>query len=88
MAASLAAAIKDKLGIAPKLKKGHDGIFKVAIDGKVIHMKCACRGFPAAEEIIERAEVFIQTRNGSDDAQQSDGADPRCGPSRRSSCCG
>lgn len=60
MATSLAAAIKDKLGIAAKLKEGHGGIFEVAIDGKAVHRRCACRSFPTAEEVIERAEVLMK----------------------------
>ena len=59
MATSLAAAINDRLGIAAKLKEGHGGIFEVAINGKLLHRRCACRPFPAAEEVIEKVEVLI-----------------------------
>ena len=87
MAASLAAIIKDKLGITAKLKKGHGGIFEVAMDGKVLYWRAPCCPSPSATEIIERAEVFIKTRNVSDDAQQSDEADSCCDPSSHGSCC-
>lgn len=61
MATSLAAEIKDKLGITAKLKKGHGGIFKVTINGKVLYWRAPCRPSPSATEIIERAEVLIKT---------------------------
>ncbi len=76
MASSLAAAIKDKLGITAKLKKGHAGIFEVAIDGKVLYTnRNVCGSFPGEEEIIERAEVLIKTGLVSDDDESSDCSD-------------
>jgi predicted Rdx family selenoprotein len=88
IATSLAAAIKDKLGITAKLKKGHGGIFQVTMDGKVLGMKAPCCGFPGAEQIIERAKVLIKTRNVSDDDESSDWSDTCCDPSSHNSCCG
>ena len=88
MATSMAAAIKDKLGITAKLKEGHGVIFEVAIDSEVLPRKCACRPFPTAAEVIERAEVLIKTRNVLNDARQLDGACTPSGPSSSSSCCG
>ncbi|OGO00439.1 MAG: hypothetical protein A2Y59_06240 [Chloroflexi bacterium RBG_13_52_14] len=86
-ASSMAAEIKDKLGITAKLKQGHGGIFEVAIDGKVLPKKCACRPFPTAAEIIEWAKALTKTGLVSDDDESSDWSDTCCGPSGRSSCC-
>ena len=67
MASSLAAAIKDKLGITAKLKKGHGGIFEVAIDGKVLYTnRNVCGSLPTEEEIVKKTEGLV-----SDDAQSS-----------------
>jgi len=75
MASSLAAAIKDKLGITAKLKQGHGGIFEVAIDGKVLYTnRNVCGSFPGEEEIIEKGEEFIKTGGVSDDDQTLDRA--------------
>jgi hypothetical protein len=75
MATGLAAAIKDKLGITAKLKKGHGGIFEVAMDGKVLYWRAPCCPSPSATEIIERAEVLIKTGLVSDDDESSDWSD-------------
>lgn len=73
MATSLAAAIKKNLGIAAKLKKGHGGIFEVAIDGKVLYTnRNVCGSLPTDEEIIEKIEEFIKTGVISDDDQSLD----------------
>jgi len=73
MASSLAAAIKDNLGITAKLKKGHGGIFEVAIDGKVLYTnRNVCGSFPGEEDIVEKAEEFIKTGGVSDDNQSLD----------------
>lgn len=84
----MAAEIRNKLGITAKLKKGRGVIFEVAIDGEVLPGKCACRPFPTAAEVIQRAGVLIKTRNVSDDTPQSDGACTPSGHSNCSSCCG
>ena len=87
MATSMAAAIKDKLGITAELVEGHGVMFEVAINGEVLPRRCACRPFPTAAEVIGKAQVSMKTRNLSDDARQSDGTTPS-GPSNRCSCCG
>jgi len=75
MASSLAAAIKDKLGITPRLKKGHGGIFEVAIDGEVLYTnRNVCSSLPEEEEIVEKTEEFIKTGAVSDDDQPLDWA--------------
>ena len=73
MASSMAALIKDKLGITAKLKKGHGGIFEVAIDGKVLYTnRNVCGSLPEEEEIVEKTEEFIKTGDVSDDDQSLD----------------
>jgi len=73
MASSMAAAIKDKLGINVKLKKGHGGIFEVAIDGKVLYTnRNVCNSLPTEEEILKKTEEFSKTGLVSDDDQSSD----------------
>ena len=75
MASSLAAAIKDKLGITAKLKKGHGGIFEVAVDGKILYTNSTvCGSFPEEVEIVGKTEEFIKTGDVSDDAQPLDWA--------------
>jgi selenoprotein W-related protein len=41
------------LGIEPKLIKGSNGIFDVALDGELIFSKYQSGGFPDEEEIIK-----------------------------------
>ena len=72
MASSLAAIIKDKLGITAKLKKGHGGIFEVTMDGKVLYWRAPCRPSPSATELIERAELLIKTGLVSEYEEVSD----------------
>jgi hypothetical protein len=75
MASSLAAAIKDKLGITAKLKKRHGGIFEVAIDGKVLYTnRNVCSSLPTEAGIVKKTEEFIKTGDVSDDDQTLDRA--------------
>ncbi len=75
MASSLAAAIKKNLGISAKLKKGHGGIFEVAIDGKVLYTNRNIFGsLPTEAEIVKKTEKFIKTGDVSDDDQPLDWA--------------
>jgi len=73
MASSMAAAIKKNLGITAKLKKGHGGIFEVAIDGKVVYTnRNVCGSLPTEVEILKKTEEFIKTGDVSDDDQSLD----------------
>ena len=73
MASSMAAAIKDKLGITAKLKKGHGGIFEVAIDGKVVYTnRNVCGSLPTEAGIVKKTEEFSKTGLVLDDDQSSD----------------
>jgi predicted Rdx family selenoprotein len=73
MASGLAATIKDKLGINVKLKKGHGGIFEVAVDGKVLYTnRNVCGTLPNEVEILKKTKKFIKTGDVSDDDQASD----------------
>ncbi|HEY4637277.1 MAG TPA: Rdx family protein [Burkholderiales bacterium] len=51
-AVSLAARIKQALGIEAELAKGANGIFDVACDGKLVFSKHRDQRYPEPEEII------------------------------------
>jgi selT/selW/selH-like putative selenoprotein len=51
-ARSLQAAIKNKLGKSAELIAGHNGIFKVELDGRTIFDKSNTGRFPEDQEII------------------------------------
>ena len=53
-AASLAAEIEQKHGIAPTLIKGDSGVFEVVRDGRLIFSQKASGRFPTHEEILEQ----------------------------------
>ena len=55
-AASLAAAIRQALGIEPKLVKGHNGIFDVAVDGELLFSKNRDRAFPPEAQVVARLQ--------------------------------
>jgi selT/selW/selH-like putative selenoprotein len=48
----LADAIKESLGIKPKLIKSHSGAFEVSVDGKKIFSKLETGRFPKPAEIL------------------------------------
>ena len=65
MATSLAAAIKDKLGITANMKEGHGGIFEVAIDGKVLYTNSnKCGNLPQNEDTLRMIEEHKTTGKG------------------------
>jgi hypothetical protein len=54
MASGLAARIKDIFGIAANLVDGHNGIYEVSINGKVLVTdQGKCSGIPSDEEILQ-----------------------------------
>ncbi len=54
MASGLAARIKDIFGITPQLVDGHNGIYAVTINGKVVVTNQGkCSGIPTDEEILQ-----------------------------------
>jgi predicted Rdx family selenoprotein len=55
----MAAEIESKLGITPKLKEGHGGIFEVIVDDLVIYTnggQCGC--LPDNEEVLQRIDKY------------------------------
>ena len=50
----MAASIKDALQIDAELLEGSNGIFDIAVDGRVVFSKQAEQRFPEHEEIIKR----------------------------------
>ncbi|MEW5922431.1 MAG: Rdx family protein [Candidatus Zixiibacteriota bacterium] len=58
-AAGLADAIKAKFGINPKLVEGHNGIFEVSFDKKVVYLNTNEGGrFPTNEEIFDLIKKY------------------------------
>ena len=54
MASGLAARIKEIFGITPQLVDGHNGIYEVAINGKVVVTNQGkCSGIPSDEAILQ-----------------------------------
>jgi hypothetical protein len=54
MASGLAARIKDIFGIASQLVEGHNGIYEVAFNGKlVVTNQGKCSRIPSDEEILQ-----------------------------------
>jgi len=54
MASGLAARVKDIFGITPRLVEGHNGIYEVAINGKVVVTNQGkCSGIPSDEAILQ-----------------------------------
>lgn len=54
MASSLVARIREIFGISPNLIEGHNGIYEVTINGKVVVTKQGkCSGIPSEEEILQ-----------------------------------
>ncbi|MDH3320444.1 MAG: Rdx family protein [Betaproteobacteria bacterium] len=56
-AVSLAAQIKQALGVEAELAKGANGVFDVACDGKLVFSKYRDRRYPEPEEIIRALEA-------------------------------
>jgi hypothetical protein len=55
----LAGEIYSEFEIMPDLVEGHNGIFKVAIDGDVVYTnRSQCGQFPSADEIIQKVEAY------------------------------
>lgn len=52
-AVSLAAEIRQALGIEPELLKGAGGIFDVAADGKLVFSKHRAGRYPGSDEILQ-----------------------------------
>ncbi|HKQ29359.1 MAG TPA: Rdx family protein [Burkholderiales bacterium] len=52
-AVSLAAEIRQAIGVEPELVKGANGIFDVAADGKLVFSRHRDARFPGTEEIIQ-----------------------------------
>ena len=52
----MADAIKDKLGVKPKLIKSDGGVFEIEIDGKNVFSKKETGRFPEHEEIFGAIE--------------------------------
>ncbi len=52
-ATSLGATLENKLGVTAELIPGNNGIFDVAVDGKIIYSKHQTGRFPEDQEIVD-----------------------------------
>ena len=55
----MAAAIKNDLGIEPKLIKGDRGIFDVKADGEMVFSKWEEDRFPTSDEILRSLRARV-----------------------------
>ena len=55
----MAAAIKNELGIEPKLIKGDRGIFDVKADGEMVFSKWEEDRFPTSDEILRSLRARV-----------------------------
>lgn len=55
------AAIKEKYGIAARLREGAGGIFEVSIDGRTVYSNQTTYRFPTDEEIFEQIDAAKQS---------------------------
>ena len=51
------AAIKDRYGIAPRLREGMGGIFEVFLNGDSVYSNQTTYRFPTDEEIFEKIDA-------------------------------
>jgi len=54
----LQAAIKDKYRVTATLKAGHNGVFKVTVDGHLIYDKDVTYRFPTDQEIFDKIDTL------------------------------
>lgn len=67
MASSLAARIGDIFGISPQLLEGHNGIYEVAINGKVVVTNQGkCSGVPSDEAILQEIRKHLYPLPGKE----------------------
>ncbi len=67
MASGLAARIKDIFGITAKLVDGHNGIYEVSINGKVlVTNQGKCSGIPSDEAILQEIRKHKSPLPGKD----------------------
>ncbi len=65
MASGLAARIKEIFGITPKLVEGHDGIYEVSLNGKVIVTnRGKCTGVPSEDQILTAVRSSVSPLPG------------------------
>jgi len=63
----LAANIEDVFGVVPRLVEGHDGIYEVTVDGKVVFSnKGGCAGLPSDEEVLRGITAYLSPLPGKE----------------------
>lgn len=65
MAAGLAASVREHFGIAPELVEGHNGIFQVRLEGKVLFDNDSkCRRLPVVQEVLWELQKHLEPLEG------------------------
>jgi hypothetical protein len=62
MAAGLATAIENKFGLKAELIQGHDGIYEIAVNGKLVYSNQACDHAPVEEEVFAEISRYQNPR--------------------------
>jgi hypothetical protein len=58
MAASMAAAIENKFGLRAELVEGHDGIYEIAVNGRLVYSNQACAHPPLEETVFAEIRQY------------------------------
>ena len=83
MASSLGAAVKDKFGVTAHLKEGHNGIYEVSVNSKMIYTnQSKCGRLPENEEIFREIRKYKDPLHGEDMIKNTSGKE-----SIMASCC-
>jgi hypothetical protein len=58
MAASLAAAIKNRFGLEAELIEGHDGIYEIIVNKTLVYTNQACEHPPVEEDVFAEISQY------------------------------
>jgi len=58
MATSLAATIKNKFGLHAELIQGHDGIYEIAVNNRLVYSNQACEHPPVEEDVFAEISKY------------------------------
>jgi len=80
MAAGLAAAIKKKFGLQAELVAGHDGIYEIGVNGRLVYSNRACNHPPLEAEVLAEIAKYSPPLAGPEPGDDpADGVDaPFC----------
>ena len=58
MATGLAATIEQKFGLHVELVQGHDGIYEIAVNNRLVYSNKACEHSPVDEEVFAEISKY------------------------------